>query len=818
MAQEIFQELNLSEVMGERFGRYSKYIIQERAIPDVRDGLKPVQRRIIYAMYKEGNTYDKAYRKSAKTVGNVIGNYHPHGDSSVYDAMVRLSQDWKIREPLVDMQGNNGSMDGDPAAAMRYTEARLSKIANELTTDLDKDTVDWMLNFDDTEEEPTVLPAQFPNLLVNGATGISAGYATDIPPHNLGEVIDASLHLIDYPNAGLKKLMTFVQGPDFPTGGIIQGREGLEEAYKTGKGKIVVRSKTSIEDLKAGRQQIVIHEIPYDVNKSQMVQQIDDIRINREIEGISEVRDETDKEGLRIVIEIKKEASAEGILTYLLKNTDMQVNYNLNMVAIHNKRPEQLGLQDMLLAYIDFRKQTVIRRTHFLLHKAENRQHIVEGLIRALSILDQLIQTIRQSQNKSDAKKNLMASYDFTERQAEAIVTLQLYRLSNTDVKDLEKEAQELDEKIKSYQLILNDEKELKNVIKKELRQTKKAFASERRSKVEDEVDELKVEKEVLIAEEEVIVTVTKEAYLKRSSTRSFAASDLEDLGLRDNDYPIFAQKMSTLDQLILFTSAGQAINRPVYSLAEAKWKDLGSHLSQDISLEDGEKIVAVFGLDDFTDEMTFVFASQNGYIKRTLASEFEVRKTFKKASYKAMNLKGDDHLIQVAMVTTDAALDVFTAHTGSYGLRYSWEEISEVGANAQGVKSIQLKEDEKVVGFVLFESSTDCAEALLLSQRGAIKKMDLAKFDSSSRNARGLKVFRTLKTHPHELLHLVKVEDPDQEITFITSVGKEESIQAKDLPTVDRQNNGSFIFDEEVDGRVTDIRFNQLEKLEEDA
>ena len=464
--QSNIQELSLEAVMGERFGRYSKYIIQERALPDIRDGLKPVQRRILYAMNEDGNTYDKAFRKSAKSVGNVMGNFHPHGDSSIYEALVRLSQDWKLREPLIEMNGNNGSMDGDPAAAMRYTEARLSEIASEMLKDIDKDTVEMVLNFDDTEYEPTVLPARFPNLLVNGATGISAGYATEIPTHNLAETIQATIYLMDHPDATLEDLMKFVKGPDFPTGGILQGIDGIKKAYRTGRVRVVLRSRTSSEKIKGGKQQIGVTEIPYEVNKSSLVKKIDEIRLLKKVEGIAEVRDESDREGLRIVIELKRNAQAQGILNYLFKNTDLQISYNFNMVAINNKRPEHVGLKQILSAYVDHQREVTGRRTKFDLDKAQARKHIVDGLIKALSILDEVIHTIRHSENKKDAKDNLVSKYDFTEKQAEAFVSLQLYRLTNTDVTALEKEAAELTEKITRFQQILNDPQELVGVIK----------------------------------------------------------------------------------------------------------------------------------------------------------------------------------------------------------------------------------------------------------------------------------------------------------------------------------------------------------------
>ena len=433
MSQEMIQELSFADVIGDRFGRYSKYIIQDRALPDIRDGLKPVQRRILYAMYRDRNTADNPYRKSAKTVGNVIGNYHPHGDSSVYEAMVRMSQDWKLRNPLIDMHGNNGSMDGDPAAAMRYTEARLSPIAAQLLRDIKQETVDFILNFDDTEEEPTVLPARFPNLLVNGATGISAGYATEIPPHNLGEIIDAVIYLLTHKRPKLEELLELVPGPDFPTGAIIQGIDAIQQAYKTGQGKITLVSQTDIETLKGGKSQIVVTELPYEVNKSKLIQRLDEIRIQRKVEGIADVRDESDRNGVRLVVELKRDVDAKGILTYLLKHTDLQVNYHFNMVAINKRRPELVNLQTMLEAYISHQQEVLTRRTQYDLANDQKRLHIVDGLIRVVSILDEVIATIRRSDNKQDAKENLVAEFDFSMEQAEAIVSLQLYRLTNTD-------------------------------------------------------------------------------------------------------------------------------------------------------------------------------------------------------------------------------------------------------------------------------------------------------------------------------------------------------------------------------------------------
>ncbi len=547
---ERIRELPLEEVMGERFGRYSKYIIQERALPDIRDGLKPVQRRILYAMYKDNNTYDKPYKKAAKAVGNVMGNFHPHGDSSIYGALVHLSQDWKMREPLIEMHGNNGSMDGDGPAAMRYTESRLSKISNLLLQDIDKETVQMILNFDDTEYEPTVLPAHFPNLLVNGSTGISAGYATEIPPHNLAEVIDAAVYLLKHPDATTDDLMEFVKGPDFPTGGIVLGTKGIKEAYETGRGRIQVRSKTTIQDIKGHRQQIVVTEVPFGVNKAMMVKKIDEIRLNKEIDGISEVRDETDRHGLSIVIELKKGADSQNILNYLFKNTDLQVSYNFNMVAIDRMTPVQVGLKRILSSYLTHKKDVVTKRTEFDLKKAKQRLEIVEGLIHALDILDQVIKTIRSSKDKKDAKNNLIAKYEFTPNQAEAIVSLQLYRLTNTDVNQLKQEQTELNKKIDKFNEILSDNQVLEKVVVKELNAVKKEFGSPRRTEITAKAAKIEINEKALVADEDVRVLVSKDGYLKRSSIRSFQSTDTSDNGLPDGDKVIFEKTMSTLDNL----------------------------------------------------------------------------------------------------------------------------------------------------------------------------------------------------------------------------------------------------------------------------
>ncbi|MEI2443855.1 DNA topoisomerase IV subunit A, partial [Priestia megaterium] len=731
---ERFLDLPLEDVLGDRFGRYSKYIIQERALPDARDGLKPVQRRILYAMHVDGNTAEKGFRKSAKTVGNVIGNYHPHGDSSVYEAMVRMSQEWKVRNVLIEMHGNNGSIDGDPPAAMRYTEARLSSIAAELLRDIDKQTVEFVSNFDDTSSEPTVLPAMFPNLLVNGSTGISAGYATELPPHHLGEVIDATIMRIDKPTCTIEELMTAIQGPDFPTGGIIQGVEGIKKAYETGKGKIIIRGKTEVESIRGGKQQIVITEIPFEVNKANLVKKMDELRLDKKVEGIAEVRDETDRTGLRIVVELKKDANAQGVLHYLYKNTDLQVPYNFNMVAIAKKRPKLMSLANILDAYIDHQREVVTNRSKYELQKAREREHIVAGLIKALSILDEVIATIRASKDKRDAKNNLIAKYEFTEPQAEAIVSLQLYRLTNTDITALQAEAEELGAKINELEEILHSEKKLFNVIKKELRRVKKQYSTERRSKIEAEIEEIKINLEVMVPSEEVMVTVTKDGYVKRTSLRSYAASNGQDFGMKDTDRILAKYEINTTETLLIFTNKGNYLYMPVHELPDIRWKDMGQHIMNIVPIDKEEQIVRAIPVKEFKENQYLLFFTKNGMVKKSELLQYKAQRYSK--ALVAVNLKGDDEVIDVYQ--TDGKKQVFIATRSGYGLRFPEEEINIVGTRASGVKGINLKDDDYVVSGVIFdEDEALSTELFIATQRGAVKKTKITEFEESARAKR---------------------------------------------------------------------------------
>ncbi|MDF0479146.1 DNA topoisomerase IV subunit A [Vagococcus sp. PNs007] len=810
------QDIALKEVMGDRFGRYSKYIIQERALPDIRDGLKPVQRRILFSMDQDGNTFDKGFRKSAKSVGNIMGNYHPHGDSSIYEAMVRMSQDWKLRDVLIEMHGNNGSMDGDPPAAMRYTEARLSKLSGQLLEDIEKETVDFVWNFDDTAKEPTVLPAKYPNLLVNGSTGISAGYATEIPSHNLGEIIDGTIHLIDHPDATLDQLMTYIPGPDFPTGAILQGKKELKQAYETGKGRVVLRSVTKIEPLKGGKQQIVINEIPYEVNKASLVKKMDEIRLNKKVDGIAEVRDESDRTGLQIVVELKKDTNAEGILNYLFKNTDLQVNYNFNMVAIDNQRPHQVGLKRILEAYIAHRREVIRRRSEFDLSKAQKRQHIVSGLIKALSILDEVIATIRGSKDKRDAKANLVKEYQFTEEQAEAIVSLQLYRLTNTDITALEAEAEELSLLISLLQAILSDETTLLSVLKKELKEVKKNFSTPRLTVIQNEIEEIVVNTEVLIAQEEVMATVTKEGYVKRSSMRSFGASSPDEIGMKETDELIFAKQLSTLDHLLMVTNKGNMIYRPVHELPDLRWKDVGEHLSTQLSgLAVDEHILAVFDYQKLSESKNFIFISRGGLIKQSKMSDFTPWRTYKGRPTQCMNLKADDEeIVNCYLVEEAIEYDVLLATHLGFGLRYPINEVPVVGARAAGVKSINLKESDYVVNGVLIEPDIKTA-ITLITQRGAVKRMVTQEMPVLSRAKRGLMMIRELKSHPHRLVFMGLSHKAQFEV--ITQNNTRYSVEEMDFPLSDRTSNGSFLGDEKKDGEVFEVKTELTVVLKQD-
>lgn len=795
---EIIQDLSLEDVLGDRFGRYSKYIIQERALPDVRDGLKPVQRRMLYAMYSSGNTHDKNFRKSAKTVGDVIGQYHPHGDSSVYEAMVRLSQDWKLRHVLIEMHGNNGSIDNDPPAAMRYTEAKLSLLAEELLRDINKETVSFIPNYDDTTLEPMVLPSRFPNLLVNGSTGISAGYATDIPPHNLAEVIQATLKYIDNPDITVNQLMKYIKGPDFPTGGIIQGIDGIKKAYESGKGRIIVRSKVEEETLRNGRKQLIITEIPYEVNKGSLVKRIDELRADKKVDGIVEVRDETDRTGLRIAIELKKDVNSESIKNYLYKNSDLQISYNFNMVAISDGRPKLMGIRQIIDSYLNHQIEVVANRTKFELDNAEKRMHIVEGLIKALSILDKVIELIRSSKNKRDAKENLIEVYEFTEEQAEAIVMLQLYRLTNTDIVALEGEHKELEALIKQLRHILDNHDALLNVIKEELNEIKKKFKSERLSLIEAEIEEIKIDKEVMVPSEEVILSMTRHGYIKRTSIRSFNASGVEDIGLKDGDSLLKHQEANTQDTVLVFTNKGRYLFIPVHKLADIRWKELGQHVSQIVPIEEDEVVINVYNEKDFNTDAFYVFATQNGMIKKSTVPLFKTTR-FNKPLI-ATKVKENDDLISVMRFEKDQLITVIT--NKGMSLTYNTSELSDTGLRAAGVKSINLKVEDFVV---MTEGVSENDTILMATQRGSLKRISFKILQVAKRAQRGITLLKELKKNPHRIVAAHVVTGEHSQYTLYSKSNEEHGL-INDIHKSEQYTNGSFIVDTDDFGEVIDM------------
>ena len=772
------EDYSLEEIMSLRFAAYAKEIIQDRAIPDVRDGLKPVQRRILYAMYKAGNTAEKGYIKCAATVGDVLGKFHPHGDSSVYDAMVRMSQWWKQNHILVDIHGNNGSMDGDGPAAYRYTEARLAKISGELLKDLDKSTVSWAPNFDDRFLEPTVLPAKFPNLLVNGTSGISAGYATNIPPHNLGEIIDATIKRIDSPNCYLDTILEIVKGPDFPTGGIAFGKQGIIDAFKTGRGRIIVQAKYEFVKEK-GKEQIIITEIPFEVNKQACVAKIEGLRIDKKVEGISEVRDETDRTGIRIAIDLKANANKDVIMKYLLKNTDLQISYNYNCVAIVNRTPKTLGILEILDAYIAHKREVITKRTEFDLAYYTKNYNIATGLIKAISILDEVIALIRASKNKSDAKVNLVNKYKFTEEQAEAIVTLQLYRLTNTDIVVLEEECEKLKGLIEECNKILSNESELKSVMKSELREIKKNYAVPRKTEIRDEIVDIKVDAKEMIPDEKVVVVVTNDGYVKRVSQKSYKTSE-EETTLKPGDFVTGRFLASTKDSLLLFTNLGNYLYVPIHIIPETKWKDLGKHISNTIMIKEQEKIIASLVLKDKNKNVTLF--TKNGLTKQVALKDFEVTRYSKPMT--AIKLKDNDELIN-ADISKEEVL--FVTNNG-LALRFNTNEIPVVGSKASGVKGINLKDD-----YCIYASPINKEEYLnIYTNYKTIKRLKLSDITPISRAKKGNMLFKKAKTKDYKILFAYLTETKDVNLYKIDTDIHE--LKNSDIPIMDIASTGSQV------------------------
>lgn len=778
---EKIYDYTLEDIMGDRFGRYSKSIIQDRALPDVRDGLKPVQRRILYTMWESKNTHDKPYRKCAKAVGDVMGKYHPHGDSSIYGAMIYMSQPWKMREVFIDIHGNNGSIDGDGPAAHRYTETRLTKLALVMLKDINRDAVEMTLNYADEDLEPTVLPANFPNLLVNGSTGISAGYATNIPPHNLGEVIEATVHRIDNPNCRLDTILNIIKGPDFPTGGVVEGKEGLLQAYTTGRGKVVVKARTEIVKEK-GTHQIIIHEIPFDVLKEQLRKKIEDIKIDKKVEGIADVVDISDKEHMaKIIIELKKDANAELILNYLFKNTDLQVNYNFNMVAIVNRRPKQLGILEILDAFIAHQKDVILRRTRFDLNKAKERLHIVEGLLKAVDILDEIIKTIRASKNKQDSIDNLVKQFEFTEAQATAIVTMQLYRLSNTDINLLLEEKDNLNKMIEFLTSILNDEEVLKKQMKLSLNEIKKEFANPRRTDIRDEVTEVKFDPKDMIPKENVIVVATNEGYVKRIPIKSYVSASSEPTTLKPGDFIRGLYSTTSLDTLLMFTNLGHYLYVPVHEIVETKWKELGKHISNLIQISADERIISAMILDNPSTNV--IMTTRNGITKRTNLEELIVSRYTKPIN--AMKLKDDDELVSVVK---DNGRAIFVTETGYY-LNIDSNEIPVVGAKASGVKGINVKDDHVVTCM----SPENYDEYItVFTNKNTSKRIKISELDTMTRAKKGSTLIKKVKSTNYKITNAISVNNRD--VVSIKTDGDFKEIKTTELPIMDLSSTGSTI------------------------
>ena len=778
---EKIYDYTLEDIMGDRFGRYSKSIIQDRALPDVRDGLKPVQRRILYTMWESKNTHDKPYRKCAKAVGDVMGKYHPHGDSSIYGAMIYMSQPWKMREIFIDIHGNNGSIDGDGPAAHRYTETRLTKLALVTLKDINRDAVEMTLNYADEDLEPTVLPAHFPNLLVNGSTGISAGYATNIPPHNLSEVIDATVHRIDNPNCRLDTILNIIKGPDFPTGGVVEGKEGLLQAYSTGRGKVVVKAKTEIVKEK-GTHQIIIHEIPYDVLKEQLRKKIEDIKIDKKVEGIADVIDVSDKEHMaKIIIELKKDANAELILNYLFKNTDLQVNYNFNMVAIVNRRPKQLGILEILDAFIAHQRDVILRRTKFDLKKANERLHIVEGLLKAVDILDEIIKIIRASKNKQDSIDNLVKQFDFTVEQATAIVMMRLYTLSNTDINLLLEEQDNLRKMIEFLTSIIEDEEVLKKQMKLSLKEIDKEFGNPRRTEIRDEVTEIKFDAKDMIPKENVIVVATNEGYVKRIPLKSYVSSSGEPTTLKPGDFIRGLYSTTSLDTLLMFTNLGHYLYVPVHEIVETKWKELGKHISNLIQISAEERIISAMILDNPSDNV--IMTTKQGTTKRTNLEELIVSRYTKPIN--AMKLKDGDELVSVVK---DNGRAIFVTETGYY-LNIDSEEIPLVGAKASGVKGINIK-DDAVVTCMSPENYDEYIT--VFTNKNTSKRIKISELDQMTRAKKGSTLIKKVKSTNYKVTNAISVNNRD--IVSLKTDGEFKEIKTTELPIMDLSSTGSTI------------------------
>lgn len=789
--QHLIIQKPLEEVMHESIMPYAEYVILERALPRVEDGLKPVQRRILYTMHELGLAPDKPHRKSARVVGDALGKYHPHGDTSVYDAMVRMAQDFVMRSPLVDGHGNFGSMDGDSAAAMRYTEVRMTPLAMELLRDIGKETVDFSLNFDDTLKEPDVLPGRFPNLLVNGASGIAVGLATNIPPHSLEEVIDGVVLQMENPDVSLDQLLNIIKGPDFPTGGTIIGEEEIRKAYETGRGRIILRAKVDIENIAGGKKLLVIKELPYQVNKANLLEKI--LKLSEEkkgvLTGIADIRDESDRNGIRAVIEVKKDGDAEKILNYLYKYSDLQVTFGANMVAIADGRPQQLGLKDILDYYIAHQKDVVTRRIQYDLEKAKAREHILEGLIIAIQNIDRVIAIIRGSKNPNVARKNLMTEFNLTEIQSQAILDMRLQRLTNLEIISLEKEYKEIKRTIEKLEAILGSEKLLVRLIKKELLEIKEKYGNPRRTEIIKDSSEAEIRTEDLIHVEESIIALTRNQDVKRVPQKSFnrSSKDVEAVDTREMDYIEFLVDSETDHRILLLTDQGSCYSLDALEIPEAKWRDKGVQLVSLIKgFERSEKIIALLSIKEFSEDIFIQFYTSQGQVKKTSLAEYSTRRT----KIQACGLNQGDFLVGAELVSQDKEIMIVTAEGMS--IRFSGSEVSSMGRTAKGVRAIQLKGEDRVI---FGGQIDDAGHLVVVTDRGIGKRTSIEEYQPQGRGGVGFKTFTFYKNQANgrHIIGAFYAKTP-YEIIMQQVDGTITRIDTNELPLAPRDGRGSSV------------------------
>lgn len=776
--------VDIEDEMKKSFIDYAMSVIVQRALPDVRDGLKPVHRRILYAMHSLGFTPDKPHRKSATTVGEVLGKYHPHGDAAVYETMVRMAQDFSYRYPLIDGHGNFGSIDGDAAAAMRYTEARMSKISMEMLRDINKETVDFMPNYDESLKEPVVLPSRFPNLLVNGSSGIAVGMATSIPPHNLGEVIDGVVATIDNPEIELDELMKYIKAPDFPTGALIMGREGIKKAYATGRGNVVIRAKAEIENMSGNRQRIVITEIPYQVNKAALIEKIADLVKEKKIDGISDLRDESDREGMRIVIEIKRDANANIILNQLYKHTQLQSSFSIIMLALHQGQPKIMNLKEMLKHYIDHQKEIIVRRTKYDLNKAEERAHILEGLRIALDHIDEIISILRGSKTVNEAKEKMMKRFGLTDVQATAIAEMRLKTLTGLERSKIEEEYLGLIKDIEYYRSILASELMINNIIKNELLEIKKTYGDKRRSKITQSVKDFEVED--LIEEEEIAVTLTHFGYIKRLPADTYKSQRRGGKGItalqtREDDFVEHLFITSTHNYLLFFTNKGRMYRLKAYEIPEAGRQAKGTALVNLLHLDKGELVNAIITIKDFEEEGYLIFMTKNGIIKKTDLKEYVSQRT---KGLNAITLKEGDELISVKLTRGTSELIAVTRH--GLAIRFPEKDVRSMGRTATGVKGVTLDEGDSVIAMDIVEEDADL---LVISERGFGKRTSLDEYRVQRRGGKGVITSKITKKTGY--LVGAKVVKEDCEVMLISAEGVIIRMHVKDISKMGRSTQG---------------------------